>query len=123
MVALVAVTLAVAAATGGPHACRMVVAGGLAAVLLAGAGYLASIEIRGESLRRETSDRTQRVEDTVRVIKEDPLVGVGIGGQAAASRRLSRGARAARRRTSSRTPRRSRWRPSSGPSGWCSTSG
>ena len=89
MVALIAVTLAVAAATGGRRV-RMVVAGGLAAVLLAGVGYVASIEIRGDSLRRETSDRTQRVEDTVRVVREDPLVGAGIGGQASASRRLAK---------------------------------
>ncbi len=88
MVALIAVTLAVAAATGGRRT-RLVVAGTLAAVLLAGLGYVASIEIRGDSLRRETSDRTVRVEDTVRVIRDQPLKGVGIGGQAAASRRLA----------------------------------
>ena len=88
MVALIAVTLAVAAATGGRRV-RLVVAGGLVAVLLAGVGYVASIEIRGDSLRRETSDRTQRVEDTVRVVRENPVVGVGIGGQAPASRRLA----------------------------------
>lgn len=88
MVALIAVTLAVAAATGGRRV-RQVVAAGLAAVLLAGLGYVASIEIRGDSLRRETSDRTVRVEDTVRVVREEPLKGVGIGGQASASRRLA----------------------------------
>ena len=88
MAALIAVTLAVAAATGGRRV-RLVVAGGLAAVLVAGAGYVASIEIRGDSLRRETSDRTQRVEDTVRVVRENPVVGVGIGGQAPASRVLA----------------------------------
>ena len=58
-------------------------------MLLAGVGYVASIEIRGDSLRRETSDRTQRVEDTVRVVREDPLKGAGIGDQASASRRLA----------------------------------
>lgn len=88
MVALIAVTLAVAAAAGGRRV-RGVVAGALAVVLLAGAGYVASIEIRGDSLRRETSDRTQRVEDTVRVVRENPLKGVGVGGQASASRRLA----------------------------------
>jgi O-antigen ligase len=51
--------------------------------------FLASIEIRGDSLRRETSDRTQRIEDTTRVIEEYPVIGVGIGGQPRASRRLS----------------------------------
>ncbi len=89
MVALIAVTLAVAAATGGRRV-RMVVAGGLAAVLLAGVGYVASIEIRGDSLRRETSDRTQRVEDTMRVVRENPVKGAGIGNQASASRRLAK---------------------------------
>ncbi len=88
MVALIAVTLAVAGATGGRRV-RMAVAGGLAVVLLAAVGYVASVEIRGDSLRRETSDRTQRVEDTVRVVKEDPFKGVGIGNQASASRRLA----------------------------------
>jgi hypothetical protein len=88
MVALIAVTLAVAAATGGRRV-RVIVTAGLAAVLLAGVGYVASIEIRGDSLRRETSDRTQRVEDTVRVVRENPVKGVGIGGQASASRRLA----------------------------------
>jgi hypothetical protein len=88
MTALVAITLAIAAATGGRSVRRVVLAGTLLAVL-AGAGFLASIEIRGESLRRETSDRTQRVEDTTRVIREYPVTGVGIGGQPRASRRLS----------------------------------
>ncbi len=87
-VALMAVTLAVAALTGGRQV-RLAVAGGLAVVLLAGVGYVVSIEVRGDSLRRETSDRTQRVEDTARVVREDPLVGVGVGGQASAARRLS----------------------------------
>ncbi|MDQ4048115.1 MAG: O-antigen ligase family protein, partial [Actinomycetota bacterium] len=88
MVALVATTLAVSAATGGRRVRRAVI-GGLALVMLLGAGFLASIEVRGDSLRRETSDRTQRVEDTARVIEEHPLMGVGLGGQPRASRRLS----------------------------------
>lgn len=88
MVALVGVTLAVAFATGGRSVRRMVV-GGLAVVLVLSVGFLASIEIRGQSLRRETSDRTQRIQDTTRVIKAHPVIGVGIGNQAQASRRLS----------------------------------
>ena len=88
MVALVAVTLAVAAATGGRRVRRGVVVG-LGLVALAGVGFLASIEIRGDSLRRETSDRTQRVEDTALVIEEYPIIGVGLGGQPRTSRRLS----------------------------------
>ncbi len=88
MVALVCVTLAVAFATGGPPV-RRVVAGGLALVLVLGLGFLASIEIRGDSLRRETSDRSTRISETVNVVEEAPIVGVGTGGQAQASRRLS----------------------------------
>jgi O-antigen ligase len=88
MVALVTVTLAIAAATGGRQA-RLFVGVGLAVVCLIGVGYLAAIELRGDSLRRETSDRTRRVEDTARVVKDAPVVGVGIGGQPTASRRLS----------------------------------
>ena len=88
MVALVAVTLAVAAATG-DRKVRRVVVGGLAVAVLVVVGYLASIEIRGESLRQRTADRSQRVEDTARVVREDPVLGVGIGGQPQASRRLS----------------------------------
>jgi O-antigen ligase len=45
--------------------------------------------IDGESLNKITSDRTERVEDTLRVVEDDPFVGVGIGGQPRASRRLA----------------------------------
>ena len=88
MVALVAVTLGIAAVTGGRRV-RLLVGAGLAVVALIGVAYMASIELRGDSLRRETSDRTQRVEDTARVVRDAPVVGVGIGGQPTASRRLS----------------------------------
>ena len=88
MVALVCVTLFVAFVTGGPPV-RRVVAGGLALVLVLGLGFLASIEIRGDSLRRETSDRSTRITETVNVVEENPVIGVGTGGQAQASRRLS----------------------------------
>ncbi|CAN5158858.1 hypothetical protein BH20ACT20_BH20ACT20_00960 [soil metagenome] len=88
MVALVAITLAVAAATGGTTVRRLVLGVLTVAVLLV-VGYLASIEVRGESLRQRTADRSQRVKDAVRVVREDPIVGVGIGGQPQASRRLS----------------------------------
>ena len=88
MVALVAITLAVAALTGDRKVRRLVL-GGLVVAVLAVTGYLASIEIRGESLRQRTADRSQRVQDTARVVGEDPVAGVGIGGQPQASRRLS----------------------------------
>lgn len=88
MVALVAITLAVGAATG-DRTVRRLVLGGLAVAVVLVVGYLASIEIRGESLRQRTADRSQRVQDTARVVREDPILGVGIGGQPQASRRLS----------------------------------
>ena len=88
MVALVAVTLAIAAVTGGRRVRRGVI-GGLVLVALLGAGFLASVELRGDSLRHETSDRTRRIEDTARVVGEYPVVGVGVGGQPRVSRRLS----------------------------------
>jgi len=88
MVALVAVTLAVAAATGG-RGVRRFVLGGLLLVALLGAGYLASVEIRGESLRQKTADRSQRVQETARVVGDAPVFGVGIGGQPEATRRLA----------------------------------
>jgi putative inorganic carbon (HCO3(-)) transporter len=88
MVALVVVTLMIAALTG-TRRMRLAVLGTFALVAVIGIGYLASIPIRGESLRTETADRSQRIEETVRVIEADPVVGVGIGGQPNASRRLS----------------------------------
>lgn len=88
MVALVAVTLALAAVTG-TREVRRAVAVTCALVALAGAGFLASVVIRGQSLRQETSDRTQRVQDTVRVVRAEPVRGVGVGNQPRATRRLS----------------------------------
>jgi O-antigen ligase len=89
MAALLAVTLALAFFTGTRRVRQAVGLLAVGAVLAAGA-YLAVQMIDGESLNQVTSDRTERVEDTVRVVREDPLVGVGIGGQARASRRLAR---------------------------------
>jgi O-antigen ligase len=89
MAALLVITLALALATGDRRV-RMAV--GLLALgaVLAAAGYLAVQVADGKSLNRITSDRTDRVEDAVRVIEEHPLVGVGIGGQPRASRLLAR---------------------------------
>jgi O-antigen ligase len=87
MAALVVVTLALAVATGDRRVRRAVALLTLGAVLVA-CGYVAVQVADGESLNRITSDRTDRVEDAVRVIEEHPVVGVGIGGQPRASRRL-----------------------------------
>jgi O-antigen ligase len=85
MAALVVITLAIAFAAGDRRVRRAVGAVALAAALAAG-GYAAAQIVAGESLNQVTSDRTQRVEDTARVIAEHPLIGVGIGGQPRASR-------------------------------------
>ncbi len=88
MVALVIVTLVIAALTG-TRRIRLAVVGTFALVAVVAVGYLISIPVRGESLRTETADRSERIEETVRVIEDRPLIGVGIGGQPEASRELS----------------------------------
>jgi O-antigen ligase len=85
MAALLAMTLALAIATGDRRVRRAVGLLALAAVLAAGA-YVAVQVADGRSLNRITSDRTERVEDAIRVIEDHPLAGVGIGGQPRASR-------------------------------------
>jgi O-antigen ligase len=87
MAALLVITLVLAVATGDRRVRRAVALLALAAVVAAGA-YVAVQVADGRSLNRITSDRTERVEDAVRVIEEHPIVGVGIGGQPRASRRI-----------------------------------
>ena len=85
MTALVVVTLAIAAVTGDRRVRRAV--GVVAAVAaLAGCAYVGVKLVGGDSLNQLTQDRTQRVEDTLRVMEDRPLVGVGVGGQPRASR-------------------------------------
>jgi O-antigen ligase len=88
MVALLVVTVLLALATGDRRVRRAVALLTLAAALV-GCGYLAVQVADGESLNRITSDRTNRVEDALRVIEKHPVVGVGIAGQPRASRRLA----------------------------------
>ena len=88
MLALIVVTLMVAAVTGGRRV-RIAVVGTFALVALVLAGYLISVPLRGDSLRNETADRSERIEETVNVIERDPVVGVGIGGQPEASKDVS----------------------------------
>jgi O-antigen ligase len=45
--------------------------------------------VDGDDINKITSDRTERVEDTTRVVEEHPVAGVGIGGQPRASRELA----------------------------------
>jgi O-Antigen ligase len=88
MIALVVVTLVIAAITG-TRRVRLAVVGTFAVVAALAVGYLVSIPVRGDSFRNETADRSQRVEETLRVIERHPVAGVGVGGQPDASRRLS----------------------------------
>lgn len=88
MIALVVATLVIAAFTG-TRRIRLAVIATFALVAVAGIGYLISVPIRGDSLRNETADRSQRIEETLRVIEREPVIGTGIGGQPLASRRLS----------------------------------
>jgi O-antigen ligase len=64
---------------------------GLLALLAAvgACSYVAVRMVDGDDLNKITSDRTERVEDTARVIEERPVAGVGIGGQPRASRELA----------------------------------
>ena len=88
MVALLVMTVFLAVATGDRRVRRAVALLTLAAALV-GCAYLAVQVANGESLNRITSDRTNRVEDALRVIEKHPVVGVGIGGQPRASRLLA----------------------------------
>jgi hypothetical protein len=87
MAALLVVTLVLGLITGDRRV-RLAVGGLAAAALLAAVAFVAVELINGESLNHITSDRTERVEDTVRVIEHNPVAGVGIGGQPRASREL-----------------------------------
>lgn len=88
MVALMVVVGAVAAMTG-TRRVRLAVVGAFALVLVIAVGYLVSIPIRGDSLRNETADRSERIVETVDVVARNPVVGVGMAGQPEASRRLA----------------------------------
>jgi len=88
MIALLVITLTLAVATGDARI-RRAVALLAALAFLAACAYVAVQVADGKSLNRITSDRTERVQDATRVIDRHPLVGVGIGGQPRASRRLA----------------------------------
>ncbi len=88
MVALLVVTAALVLVTGDRRA-RLAVGVLALCALLAGGAYAGAQLVDGESINKITSDRTERVEDAARVIEEHPLVGVGIGGQPRASRKIA----------------------------------
>ena len=88
MAALLLVTPALAVVTGDRRVRRAVALMAAAAAVVALAFGAVKLPT-GDSINRVTSDRTERVEDAVRVIEEQPVHGVGIGGQPRASRRLA----------------------------------
>jgi O-antigen ligase len=88
MVALGAGVLAVSLIVADAQSRRIVLATTLAFVLLAVPVLLATG--KDDSLRRLTSGRSDLVENAVDVIREHPLVGVGIGAEARESRELAR---------------------------------
>jgi hypothetical protein len=87
MAALLLVTLALGLLTGDRRV-RLAVAGLAVAAAIAAVAFVAVELINGERLNHITSDRTERVADTTRVIAHNPAIGVGIGGQPRASREL-----------------------------------
>jgi O-antigen ligase len=87
MAALLLVTLVLGLLTGDRRV-RLAVTGLAVAAALAAASFVAVELVNGERLNHITSDRTERVQDTTRVIAHNPVVGVGIGGQPHASREL-----------------------------------
>jgi O-antigen ligase len=88
LAALFAVVLALAAFAG-DRGLRLVAAATAAVVVLGGAGLVAA-SIEDHSTRRVTSDRSRRVEQTAKVIRDHPLVGVGLGAQPVESQKRSR---------------------------------
>jgi O-antigen ligase len=87
MVALVAVTLGVAAFAG-DRGLRLITAGTAAALVVVIAALLA-VEFRDESARRVTSDRSRRVDLTAQVFRDHPVAGAGLGAQPGESRERS----------------------------------
>ena len=89
MITLIVIVIALGIALGDRVLRRAAIV--VSAVLVLGlAGFFILSAVEGDSLRRQTSDRSDRIEDTARVIERDPIAGVGIGGQPRATRRLVR---------------------------------
>jgi hypothetical protein len=99
--ALFAVVFAVACLLGDAH--LRVVAAGVALVCAVVVGTVVVQEATQASLRDVTRGRSRLVHETVAVVKDEPFIGVGIGGQPRASADQS-GRRTTRRSASHTTP-------------------
>ena len=90
MAALFVVTLWIATLVGTYRLRTVAVV--IAVIVVLGSAGLAVASASGHSLKRITSDRSKRVEQTVEVVRDHPLNGVGLGGQPHASQvRSTRG--------------------------------
>ena len=89
MAALFVVAAAVTL-VGGDRTARRSVAIATAVAVVVAAGLLA-VQLRDESIRELTSGRWQRAELTIDVVREQPLIGVGLGAQPKVSRELGAG--------------------------------
>ena len=117
MAALFVVAAAVTLVAGDRTARRAVLVATAVALIVA-AGFV-SVQARDESIQL-TSGRWQRAELTIDVVREQPLLGVGLGAQPKVSRELAPGGAPARR-GSCHTRRRSPSPPSSASSASRST--
>jgi O-antigen ligase len=89
MAALFVVAAAVTIVAGDRTARRAVaIATAVAVVVAAG---LVAVQARDQSIRELTSGRWQRAELTIDVVREQPLIGVGLGAQPKVSRELGAG--------------------------------
>lgn len=89
MAALFVVAAAVTLVAGDPVARRTVAIATAIAVLIA-AGFVA-VQARDQSIRELTSGRWQRADLTIDVVRDQPLLGVGLGAQPKVSRELGAG--------------------------------
>jgi hypothetical protein len=88
LVALFAVALFISVVAG-DRTVRLVAAV-TAVVVLAGGGAFVADKVAGASTQRVTSDRSRRIDLTVKVIRHHPLAGVGLGSQPRASQAVSK---------------------------------
>jgi hypothetical protein len=99
--ALFVVAAAVTIVAGDRTARRAVIAATAVALIVA-AGFVA-VQARDKSIRELTSGRWQRAELTIDVVREQPLIGVGLGAQPKVSRGLGAGRNARQARFVSHT--------------------
>ena len=89
MASLFVVAAAVTILAGDPLARRIMLIASAVAVLVA-AGFVA-VDARDRSIREATSGRWQRADLTIDVVRERPLIGVGLGAQPKVSRQIGAG--------------------------------